>query len=108
MRLRCRPVRAVWSAIANTGATAENATTSGNVLADDSDPDGDTLTVSAVNGVAGNVGIATTGSNGGSFTIGSNGLYTFDPGTAFDDLAVGETRTTTVSYTISDGEGGTS
>jgi VCBS repeat-containing protein len=91
----------------DSGSTTENATATGNVRTNDTDPDGDTLTVSAVNGVAGNVGTSVTGSNGGSFTISSTGTYTFNPGTAFDDLAVGETRTTTVSYTISDGQGGT-
>ena len=96
------------TAVANTGTTTENGTTSGNVITNDTDPDGDTLTVAAVNGVAGNVGTGVTGTNGGSFTINTNGTYTFNPGTAFNDLAVGETRTTTVSYTISDGQGGTS
>ncbi|WP_044413588.1 Ig-like domain-containing protein, partial [Thiomicrospira microaerophila] len=38
------------------------------VLANDSDPDGDPLTVSAVEGVAGNVGTPVAGDNGGEFT----------------------------------------
>ncbi|MBK9081559.1 MAG: tandem-95 repeat protein [Rhizobiales bacterium] len=94
-------------------AASENTVASGNVLVDngsgaDADPDGDALTVSAVNGVAGNVGSAVAGGNGGSFTIGADGTLSFDPGADFNDLAVGETRTTSVTYTISDGEGGTS
>ncbi|MBK9081557.1 MAG: putative Ig domain-containing protein [Rhizobiales bacterium] len=94
-------------------AASENTIASGNVLVDngsgaDADPDGDALTVSAVNGVAGNVGSAVAGGNGGSFTIGADGTLSFDPGADFNDLAVGETRTTSVTYTISDGEGGTS
>jgi VCBS repeat-containing protein len=94
-------------------ATTENASISGSILASngngaDSDPDGDPLAVSAVNGVAGAVGSAVAGSNGGSFTIAANGSYSFVPGTAFDDLAAGQTRTTSVTYTISDGQGGTS
>jgi VCBS repeat-containing protein len=60
-----------------------------------------------VNGVAGNVGSAVAGSNGGSFNVAADGSYTFVPGSDFDDLAVGETRTTTITYTITDGEGGT-
>ncbi len=39
----------------DSGATTENATSTGNVLSNDTDPDNDTLTVLAVNGVAGNV-----------------------------------------------------
>ncbi len=84
------------TAVVDTGATTENGTASGNVITNDTDPDNDTLTVSAVNGMAGNVATNITGTNGGTFTIDSNGAYTFHPGAAFDDLAVGQTRTTSV------------
>ncbi len=73
----------------------------------DGAPDGDTLTVDQVNGVSGNVGSGVTGSDGGQFTIRPDGSYDFDPDGDFDDLAVGESRTTSVSYRVSDGEGGT-
>jgi large repetitive protein len=53
------------------------------------------------------VGTAVAGSTGGLFTVNSDGTVTFDPNGEFEDLAVGETATTTVSYTISDGQGGT-
>ncbi len=92
----------------DSAATTENANTSGNVLTNDTDPDNDTLSVAAVNGSGANVGSAITGSNGGSFTIASDGNYSFNPGTAFDDLAAGETRTTSVTYTATDSQGGTS
>ncbi|WP_235512368.1 Ig-like domain-containing protein, partial [Achromobacter sp. Root565] len=52
------------------------------VLANDTDPDGDTLQVSAVNGQATNVGAAITGSNGGTFTLNADGSYSFNPGSA--------------------------
>jgi len=94
-------------------ATTENATISGSVFANngngaDSDPDGDPIAVSAVGGSAAGVGTAVAGSNGGTFTINADGTYSFAPGTGFDDLAAGQTRTTAVTYTISDGQGGTS
>ena len=97
----------------DTGTTAENVTltaAAGNgVLANDADFDSsDTQSVSAVNGVAGNVANAVSGSNGGTFTIAADGSYSFNPGTAFDDLAVGESRTTSVGYTNLDNNGGTS
>ena len=79
---------------------------SGNVLANDSDPDHDPLVVSAVNGVAGQVGTAVAGSAGGTFTVSSDGTVVFDPGADFDFLAVGQTRVTTVTYTVSDDGGG--
>ncbi|WP_194523958.1 beta strand repeat-containing protein, partial [Salinicola rhizosphaerae] len=96
---------------AYTGSTGENTTltvTAANgVLANDSDVDGGTLSVSAVNGIAASVGTAIAGSNGGTFTLNADGSYSFNPGTAFDRLAAGQTDTTQVSYTVSDGQGGT-
>ncbi|WP_345327093.1 tandem-95 repeat protein, partial [Novipirellula rosea] len=76
----------------------------------DSDPNGGTLTVTEVsNGATSvgsenlNVGAAIPGTNGGTFRIFSNGNLAFDPGTSFDYLADGAMATTTVTYTISDG-----
>ena len=93
-------------------ATTENAPVSGSVFADngggaDTDPDGDTIRVSAVGGSAGGVGTAVAGTGGGTFVINADGSYTFQPGADFDNLAAGATRTTSITYTISDGEGGT-
>lgn len=65
------------------------------VLANDSDAEGDTLTVDSVD---------TTGTIG---SVTNNGTdVTYDPNGQFDYLAVGETTTDTFSYTVSDGEGG--
>ncbi len=67
-----------------------------NVLANDSDPDGDTLTVTAV-GTAGTVGkVSRTGTT-----------VSYDPDGAFDFLPAGATATDTFTYTIGDGNGGT-
>uniref|UniRef100_UPI004047FB1E DUF4347 domain-containing protein n=1 Tax=Cyanobium sp. TaxID=2164130 RepID=UPI004047FB1E len=101
------------TANADTGATPENTTLTVNaadgLLSNDSDPDNtDVLTVSAVDGLADNLNAATAGSNGGSFNIAANGSYTFNPGTDFDYLAVGESTTTSIGYTISDGNEGSS
>ncbi len=100
------------TAVNDTGATAENTEltvadgatgTNADLLLNDSDPDGDTLTISEVGGESANVGKATDGSNGGSFTISVNGAWSFNPGTSFDDLAIGATRATSVEYTATDG-----
>ncbi len=70
----------------------ENASLSGNVISDDngsgfdSDPDGDALTVSLVNGLLANVGGNVTGTSGGTFNIAADGSYTFNPGSDFDYL----------------------
>ena len=94
-------------------SAAEDTPITGSVITDDngngvdSDPDGDDLTVTAVGGVADNVGTPSAGTGGGLFTIDANGDYTFDANGEFEGLDVGETATSTITYEISDGEGGT-
>ncbi len=81
---------------------------SSTVIANDSDPDGNalTVTVSSVNigsasTVAGvNLGGAAV-ANAGSITLSSNGSYTFTPSAGFTGTI------NDISYTISDGHGGT-
>ncbi|HEX7169048.1 MAG TPA: Ig-like domain-containing protein [Acidimicrobiales bacterium] len=65
-----------------------------NVLANDTDADGDTLSVSAID-TAGTQGTATI-TNGGA-------NVTYNPGSAYSTLPVGQTATDTFSYTVSDG-----
>jgi T1SS-143 domain-containing protein len=98
---------AVDDANATDEATPLTVSAAAGVLGNDSDPDGDTLTVSAVNGAAASVGAVVAGTSGGSFTLNADGSYDFDPNGAFEDLAAGETRATSITYTVSDGEGGT-
>lgn len=59
------------------------------VLGNDSDPDGDTITVTAIGPVT-----------GGTATLNANGTITFTPSNGFTGQA-------TFTYTISDGNGGT-
>ena len=44
----------------------------------------------------------------GTLVFNPDGSYSFDPGTDFDDLAVGETRDVTFTYTATDNDGATS
>ncbi len=74
----------------------------------DADPDGDSFSVSEVNGLPGNVGVASIGSAGGTFTISNTGAVSFSDNGDFEDLAVSETRDTTITYQITDADGGTS
>lgn len=83
-----------------------NVSAASGVLANDTDPDGDPRSVSAVNGSTLRVGEPVQGSAGGIFTINPDGSYTFSQNGAFEDLQSGESRTTTVTYTLSDGNGG--
>ena len=71
----------------------------------DTDPDGDELTVSEVNGDPAGVGQPVAGSDGGLVTINPDGTVSFDPNGAFDELGEGEEATTTVTYTVTDPDG---
>ena len=70
------------------------------ILNNDSDSDGDVLTTQVLSGVAGSLG--------GLFSIAANGQVTFDTNGDFEDLAVGETRQTSFTYTLVDADGATS
>ncbi|QDT80396.1 hypothetical protein Mal35_38670 [Gimesia maris] len=71
------------------------------------DVENDTLTVTEVNGSAGNVAIPVTIGAGGELNVAADGSFTFDPKGSYEYLAAGETDTETFTYTVSDGNGGT-
>ncbi len=77
----------------DSATTGENGLLSGTLSA--TDPDGDELAFALL-----------SGPDAGTLTVDSNGDYAFDPGTAFDDLAGGETRDVHFTYRVSDGNGG--
>ena len=64
-----------------------------NVLASDSDPDGDTISVVSVN---------TTGTLG-TVSINSNGTIHYDPNGQFENLQEGQTASDTFTYKVTDG-----
>jgi VCBS repeat-containing protein len=73
--------------------------TTSNVLANDTDSDGDTLTISSFDG---------TSTKGGLITSNNDGTFNYNPNGQFESLGAGEQTTDTFTYTISDGNGGTS
>ena len=90
--------------VADTGTVGENATDSFAVLANDSDLDtGDSLTLSTLGSVAvTSTNLAVNGIDATAvFTIDGNEIK-FTPGNLFDALAVGETATVVVGYTVKD------
>ena len=83
---------------ADTATTGENATISVNVLANDTDADlSDDHTVDSASVPAGQGTVSTVGN-----------WVQWHPGADFDYLAVGETATVTVDYTMSDNHGAAS
>ncbi len=81
----------------------------GNVLANDSDPDGDDLTVAAVNAEQSAVGTTVAGTYG-SVTISADGNYVYslnNNAPEVQQLQEGQAVTDTFTYLASDGNGGT-
>src|SRR5690606_37812262 len=85
--------------------TNEDSAVSGDVLGNDNDPDGDNLSVISftVDGDTAvyNAGDIATIAGVGTITIGPDGSYTFTPAQDWNGTVP------TVTYTVSDGEGGT-
>jgi VCBS repeat-containing protein len=89
-------------------ATTENTVLMGDVLADngfgaDSDADADPLSVAAVNGNAGAVGMMLTLASGAHLTVNGDGTFTYDPSGAFNSLTFGQTAMETFTYRVTDG-----
>ncbi len=79
---------------ANVSATTDkNTAIDIGVLPSCSDPDGDTLTVTAVN----------TAGTKGTVSINANGTIHYNPNGQFQDLTQGQTATDSFGYTVSDG-----
>ena len=100
----------------NEDATVTQTSGSSLLMADDSDPDGDSITVTQIakTGASNSsvAGSSTYNSNGtsvtgtyGTLVVGANGTYTYVADQdAADDLDAGDTATDSFTYTISDGE----
>jgi VCBS repeat-containing protein len=73
------------------------------VLIDDTDPDGDVLSVATVRGSAANVGAQVTLPSGALLTMNVDGSFSYDPNGAFDYLPSGMTATDNATYTATDG-----
>jgi VCBS repeat-containing protein len=75
---------------------------SGNLLENDTDPDGDLLTIIEIDGIT-NYTVAGTY---GVIVWNPDGTYIYTPNAALDSLAAGETVIETFLVTVSDGHGG--
>lgn len=75
----------------------DTAFTTGNVLDNDTDDDGDILTITTVD----------SSTTLGLVVDNGDGTFNYDPNGAFDSFGSGGTGTDTFTYTVSDGNGGT-
>jgi VCBS repeat-containing protein len=73
------------------------------LLANDSDVDGPSISISQVNGSAFVAGSAVTLASGATVTVQASGAYLYNPNGAFEVLRPGQTDTDSFTYTISDG-----
>ncbi len=85
----------------------EESVISGNLLANngsgvDSDPDGDPLTIVAVEGDSGTIGTAKTLASGATVTVNADGTFDYDPNGAFAGLTTGVTAVDSFTYAVSD------
>ncbi|MCH9650302.1 MAG: cadherin domain-containing protein [Deltaproteobacteria bacterium] len=97
------------TAVDDAFSTDEDTVLNGDLLAAnpttaDSDPEGDTLTVTAINGVAANIGVQIP-LGAGLLTVNANGTLSFDPNSGYQDLSPGETAQEIFTYTLDDGSG---
>ena len=79
------------------GTDEDTAFTTGNVLGNDTDPDGDVLSVAALD----------TSATTGTVVDNGDGTFDYDPDGQFDFLAPGAATTDSFGYTAGDGNGGT-
>ncbi len=96
-------------AVDDAATTDEDTLLNGDVYAanpttPDSDPEGDSLVVTAVNGNPANVGIQIA-LGSGLVTVNANGTFSFDPSSGYESLGVGDSAMEMFTYTIDDGSG---
>jgi hypothetical protein len=72
-----------------------------------SDPDGDTLSLNAIDGTSFSSGTPVTLDSGATVTANSDGSWTYDPNGQFEALDDGDSGTDSFTYTVDDGNGGT-
>ena len=98
------------NAVEDTVSRDEYNAVDGNVFADngngaDNDPDGNTFTVTEVNGQAADVGNQVTLASGALLTLNSDGTFNYNPNDQFETLS--DVGSDSFTYTIDDGKGGT-
>jgi VCBS repeat-containing protein len=100
------------TAAADSASATEDAATGGNVLANDSDPDGDTVRVSAIRAAGPDAAVAADGTpttlagTYGSIVIHSDGSYSYTANSdAAQALAAGAPAQEVFTYTLTDAHG---
>ncbi|MCG8425938.1 MAG: VWA domain-containing protein, partial [Chromatiales bacterium] len=93
--------------IAEDQTLAIDASSSDKLLDNDSDPEGDSFTLTGINGSAVTDGQMINLPSGAILTIYEDGHFDYDPNGQYDSLGAGEVATDTFTYTITDQYGAT-
>ena len=93
------------TAVPDSGAVEEGQTTSIDIIADDTDPQGQAVTVSSINGQAVAAGDTVTLASGAEVTANGDGTVSYDSGTLTDDVAADETFADSFDYAVTDTDG---
>jgi hypothetical protein len=75
------------------------------LLANDSDPQNDAFSITAIDGVAITSGQRVTLASGAVLVINSDGSFSYDPNGIFEGLPTGQVATDTFAYTVTDARG---
>ncbi|WP_159977074.1 M57 family metalloprotease [Roseobacter cerasinus] len=97
---------AVPTARDDSATVEEGATITLSVLDNDTDPDGDPLTITEVNGQAIGVNETVDLASGASVTLRDDGTLSYAQNGVFDTLNTGESGGDSFEYAVSDGKGG--
>ncbi|MDC0657513.1 Ig-like domain-containing protein [Leisingera sp. SS27] len=101
------PVNDAPVVVNDSSSAVQGATQTLNPLANDSDADGPQLSITALNGTAVQPGQFVSLASGALVFLNGDGTVSLFPGGNYDHLTLDQNVTETVSYTVSDGAGGT-
>lgn len=93
---------------ADSAHTTEDAAVTINVLGNDVDFEGDSLSITQIDGQAISVNGSVTLSNGATVTLNADQTLTYDPANAFQSLNGGEQGLDSFTYTVTDSHGAAS
>lgn len=103
------PPNTAPAAVADAIRTDEDTPVTLALLANDSDPESDPITMTSAGGAAAGTAftVQTLGGRSVTMTIGADGMLSLDPTADFNALAASATDSISFDYTITDGNGGT-